>query len=302
MSAPRPAHPNRTLFITRRCTQRAFLLKPCEMTNQAFLYCLGEAAERCNVALHWVQVLSNHYHLGCYDSEGRFPELIEQLHKMVAKVMNAHWGRWENFWATEQTSVVELVEPHDSFDKMIYSLTNPVKDHLVERVTDWPGASSLDAQLFAKDITVRRPHKFFADDGAMPEEVTLRFTRPRGFEHLSHEAWVDKIRQAIAEREASAARDRAERGIGIVGRKQIRRQSPFDSPNSHAPRRKLSPRVAAKNKWRRIEVLQRNKRWQLAYAEALKAYRTGEKPAVFPAGTYKLRVQYNVACEPAAAA
>jgi hypothetical protein len=57
----------------------------------------------------------------------------------LAKLQNVHWGRWEAFWAGEQTSVVDLIQPADAFDKMIYTLTNPVKDHLVERATVWTG-------------------------------------------------------------------------------------------------------------------------------------------------------------------
>jgi hypothetical protein len=43
MSAPRPVFPGRYLFITRRCTQREFLLRPDEETNNAFVYALAEA-------------------------------------------------------------------------------------------------------------------------------------------------------------------------------------------------------------------------------------------------------------------
>ncbi len=50
----------------------------------------------------------------------------------------------------------------------------------------------------------------------------------------------------------------------------------------------MSPRVAAKNKWRRIEVLQRNTDFLTDYAAALEAYQAGNAEFVFPAGTYQL--------------
>ena len=49
MSLPRQVIPGRFYMITRRCTQRQFLLRPDEQTNNAFLYCLAEAAQRCDV-------------------------------------------------------------------------------------------------------------------------------------------------------------------------------------------------------------------------------------------------------------
>src|SRR6266496_2947312 len=46
MSRPRQILPGRFYQVTRRCTQRQFLLRPDEITNQAFSYCLGEASQR----------------------------------------------------------------------------------------------------------------------------------------------------------------------------------------------------------------------------------------------------------------
>jgi hypothetical protein len=51
--------------------------------------------------------------------------------------MNSLRGRWENFWSSERTSVLRLVDPADVLDKMVYALTNPVKDNLVAKVTEW---------------------------------------------------------------------------------------------------------------------------------------------------------------------
>lgn len=43
---------------------------------------------------------------------------------------------------------------------------------------------------------------------------------------------------------------------------------------------------ACKNKWRRIEVLGRLKEFLLVYREAWRAFKSGVKDVVFPAGTY----------------
>jgi len=44
---PRQVLPRQFYLITRRCTQRQFLLRPDAATNNAFLYCLIHAALRC---------------------------------------------------------------------------------------------------------------------------------------------------------------------------------------------------------------------------------------------------------------
>ena len=56
----------------------------------------------------------------------------------------------------------------------------------------------------------------------------------------------------------------------------------------HAPRRTLSPRVAAFSKWHRIEALQRNQAFVATYRAARCDWLAG-LPVVFPAGTYWLR-------------
>ncbi len=147
MTAPRPIYPDQYSFVSRRCTQRQFLLRPDETTAMIFMYCLAEAAERFGIGVVGVLVMSNHYHAVFHDPHACLPAFLAHFHKMVAKVMNRRWNRQENFWASEQTSIVRCEHPEDQLNKLIYTLTNPVKDHLVAKATDWPGASSLGAQL-----------------------------------------------------------------------------------------------------------------------------------------------------------
>jgi hypothetical protein len=71
-------------MITRRCTQQQFLMRPDEATNNNFLYCLGEAAQRFGIVLLLSQMLSNHHHTDVYDPHGRINEFTEHFHKMFA--------------------------------------------------------------------------------------------------------------------------------------------------------------------------------------------------------------------------
>jgi putative transposase len=64
---PRQVLPRQFYLITRRCTQRQFLLHPDPATNNAFLYCLIHAALRCEVEVVLPCAMSNHYHVVIYD-------------------------------------------------------------------------------------------------------------------------------------------------------------------------------------------------------------------------------------------
>lgn len=298
MTLPREVVPGRSYLITRRCTQRQFLLRPDDKTNQAVLYCLAEAAQRFQIDPYWLGTVSNHYHGGIGDPLGNYPKFLAHFHRTLAKVLNARWRRRENFWASEQTSVVRLLEPEDHFGKMIYSLGNPVQAGLVDTALNWPGANSLRAQLDDKPLKVQRPAWFFREDGDMPEEVELHFKRPPGFEHLSQAEWRERIEEALAELEKKAARERRRRGVRVVGRRAVTKQSPSRTPSTVRGRRRLRPRLACRNKWRRIEALRRNAEFQRRYRKAYQALRAGEHDVVFPAGTYQLSVLGHVRVEP----
>ena len=275
-------------MVTRRCTQRQFLLRPDTETANAFVYCLALAANRARMQVVAFLAHSNHHHTIVVDTEGRMPEFLEAFHKLFAKHQNALRGRWENFWSSEATSVVELLDPEDVLAKMTYVLSNPVKDQLVERVDQWPGASSLRTHLDGRTLHAHRPWRFFRKAGLQPESLTLSCARPPGFGHLGHNEWRALIESRLHAAEVAAAGERRARGIRVLGRGQVLRQRPTDRPRSHEPRRQLSPRVAGVNKWARIEALQRNKTFLAAYRAARDLWQAG-LDAVFPTGTYWLR-------------
>jgi putative transposase len=294
---PRQVAPGRSYMLTRRCTQRKFLLTPRKEMQQAFWYCFAVAVRRFNIRVLSVVAMGNHYHATIEDPDGSYPEFTRYFHSLLARCGNVLLGRWENFWDPEQSGVLELVDPDTSFRKMVYTLTNPVQDHLVQKACHWPGASSLIYQLNDSALTVKRPRKFFCEDGCMPDEVTIRFQRPRGFEHLSHDEWTEKLRAAINGEEKKAAANRRETGRKLLGRKAVRRQTPFSQPSTFAKRRGIVPRIATRNKWLRIERLEHNKRFQQRYRDAFARRTGGEPDAVFPYGTYKLRVLNLVDCD-----
>ena len=75
-------------------------------------------------------------------------------------------------------------------------------------------------------------------------------------------------------------------------------QRPFARPGPGEPRRKLNPRVAARDKWKRIEALSRLVGFLRAYRDALSALRAGVRDVVFPTATYLLRIEHGVQCAP----
>ena len=289
MTAPRQILPGTTYLVTRRCSQRQFLLKPSKATNETFLYLLAVAAHRFGVEVHAFCVLSNHFHLVVTDPHAQLPAFHQFLDALLARALNASLGRWEAFWAPNSYSAVSLSSPSDVLDKAAYVLANPVAANLVRSGRLWPGLWSPPEWIGAKTLEVTRPKHFFDQKGALPEQASLRLTPPPGF--ASAEDFRDQLVAAVAEREAQAHAPE-----GFLGAARVLAQKATGRPAPGEPRRTLNPTIAARDKWKRIEALGRLVEFLRSYRSAWAARRAGRADTVFPPGTYLLRVVHGVPC------
>jgi REP element-mobilizing transposase RayT len=293
MTAPRQVLAGTTYLVTRRCFQRQLLLRPSESTDQIFLFVLAVAAQRFGVRVHAFCVLSNHFHLVVTDHDARLPAFEQYLDSLVARAVNAVLGRWESFWAPASYSAVALQTPDDVVDKVAYTLANPVAAGLVERGRDWPGLWSGPRQA-GQGICVKRPGVFFRAKGPLPDEARLELAVPEGF--ASAEEFGERVAAALADREERARAALREQRREPLGAAAVVEEEPSSQPKPNEPRRQLRPRVAARDKWKRIEALGRLVEFLRTYREAWRALRSGLRDVVFPAGTYSLRVFHGVRC------
>ncbi len=290
MTAPRQVLNGTTYLVTRRCAQRQFLLRPCKTTNDIFLYVLAIAAHRFDIQVHAFCVLSNHFHLVLTDPHARLPAFHQFLDALVARALNASIGRWEAFWAPNSYSAVTLVSPSDIVDKAAYVLANPTAAGLVRSGRLWPGLWSAPERMGGDAYEVVRPKHFFDPKGALPERAILQLTPPQGF---TAEEFRERLATSLADREAEAVRDA--RG-GFLGVARVLSQKPTERPRRGEPRRTMSPRVAARDKWKRIEALGRLVEFLRSYRSAWSKRREGKADAIFPCGTYLMRVAHGVPC------
>lgn len=292
---PRCILPGTTYLITRRTTQRLFLLRPSTTINAALRYCLALAQKRApGVELHAVTFMSNHYHIVLTDKEGELPVFTEELHKLIARCLNSHHARWENFWAGgAQTSHVQLVTSDDVLDKIAYTLANPTEALLVSHGSQWPGV-----RLYRKGSYVAKKPKFFFrtqdEGGKLPDSLKLELTAPPiGV----HEKRADDVVQRAASAREKRLRDEANAaGKSFLGAKGVLRQKIYNAPQAPAPRRGMSPTVACQDKWRRIEALADNAEFAEAHDAAREDFIAGNRDAVFPAGTYRFQKQFGACC------
>ena len=295
MTAPRQILAGNTHLVTRRCSERRFFLRPSRLTNEIFLYVLAVAAQRYRMLVHAFCVMSNHYHLIVTDADAQLPAFMQYLDSLVARATNSLLGRWEGFWSSETSySAIAHGATEDIVRKTAYVLANPVSAGLVRRAREWPGLWTAPEKLGTAAFTALRPRTFFRSGGAMPESAELVLSVPPGF--ASVEQFQSAVAAALSDLEDERHHDVVAARGGFLGRARVLAQSPFSRPAAAAPRRGLSPRVAAADKGNLVEALSRLVGFLRAYREAWTARRAGARDVVFPAGTYLLRVAHGVRC------
>lgn len=271
-------------LITRRCTQRQFLLRPDDATNNAFMYCLAVAAIKCGIDVIYTLAESNHHHTVIFDRYGLVSAFVEHFHKLLARSQNALRGRWENFWSSDEPCITRLLDRDTVIEKIIYTASNPVKDRLVERAHHWPGPNAYSAFMNGRTIRATRPRHFFRDAGPMPEEVTLNLVIPEQLGSASDV--IREVRDGVAAVEESARLERQTTGTRVIGRRRILDQSWKSSPSSAEPRRNRRPRFAGSVAVR-VPALASYRAFLGAYRRARLRWLQG-MPTLFPVGTYWL--------------
>lgn len=304
VTAPRRVLPNSVYMVTRRCVQRQFLLRPGRTTADVFGYCLGLAASQFNIGVIAATVMGNHYHALIHDRDGLFPKFLECLHRNVAKCLNAAYGRWENFWSTEETCVTRLPTSAEVLDKLVYVITNPVTADLVDEAASWPGFTTW--KLPPQGQRFERPRHYFRSDdrdGAasarrlQPSTVILSLSPPPPSHRIgSVEEWNVLVAKAVRGREGILRAERARRRIRIPNRRRLVDQSWSDQPSSTARHRKLRPVVSGHGKVF-LEEIRSLQEFRRNYRKARLLLAGGFRDVPFPFGTWKLRM-VGLTCHP----
>ena len=89
----------------------------------------------------------------------------------------------------------------------------------------------------------------------------------------------------------------AAEGRSFLGARRVLAQKRTARPAAKEPVGGLNPRIAARDKWKRIEALTGLVEFRRAYRAAWRRMRDGTRDVLFPAGTYWLRIAHGARCE-----
>lgn len=301
VTLPRQVLPGVTYLITRRVSQRQFLLKPTPLSRQVVEYCFHRACQIYGVDLHSLQVIDNHYHATATDVRGELPNFMAWVDREIAKCMNETYDRAENFWSDDHYSAVALHDAEAVFAKTVYVFVNVVKALLVKDYREWHGVRSTPQDWLRAPKVVKRPEFHFDQKDKRWAEVECRYTIPPQFRDRDPALFVQDMEAAIEERQREIRAEAARNDKTFVGQKRLENLNPFDKPKSAHVKGKLNPTFAAGTAQGQKHARDMLHAFRGAYVEALSKWRQG-LACMFPAGTFWLARFAHVACAPLDAA
>jgi REP element-mobilizing transposase RayT len=142
---PRPIrmlNPSEIFFVTARCFQRRFLLRPSQETVEVLGGVLARSVRVHGVELFAFSVISNHLHLIVRAPRGNLPRfmqyLLTNISKKIGKLVRWRGSFWERRYSAEP-----ILDETALLERLTYVLSHGVKEGLVRRCRDWPGLSCL---------------------------------------------------------------------------------------------------------------------------------------------------------------
>lgn len=292
----KPVEPGTRCKLTRRCLDRKLFLTPDEHADDLrnFIgYSYGLAVRDTGVKLHAAVVLSNHHHTDISDPEGRRPQFSQRFNSLLARGINALRGRTGTFWDGSGPCDTRQPSDEETLEDLVYTLVNAVKAALVKHGDRWPGFTTYGWK-FGEVRRFKRPRWFFdPENDELPEVVELQLERPNIYPEMSNDELYELLMRKVRAREREIHDELRQKNRRFMGETKLRRQRWYRTPRSSEDRFRVKPSVASSSKWHRIAQLQRDRRWERAYAKARESHRKGEATE-FPHGTYWMRVHLGV--------
>ena len=288
MTRPRRVVPGATVLLTRRCTERRFLLVPRDVTPKLFRYLVALTAKRHGLLIHAVSVMTNHYHILATDMRGCHPDFARDLDSMVARALNAEYGRSEAVWSSRGLNTVEVIGQQAVWDKLVYTIANPVAAGLVRTPADWPGFRTLPRDIATGPIPVRRPTARWFRTSRAPKEATLELTIPPALSHLEPDEFRAELTRRVGERVAEIRAQMKREKRSFMGRRRVMKQPRDGKPKKPETHFGRVPAIACKDPTRRKQELKALREFLTLYAEARERWLDGDAEVLFPFGTFEM--------------
>ncbi len=294
---PRLFEPNVVYDITVQTVDRQFLFKPAPEITNIFGASLARAQRAFPVDIHYGLANVTHPHLGVSASDEQLNNLEPFFNlsaSLVACEVNRFWHRKGPLWMS-RVHMAPCVSDERAEERLYYAMTNPMKDGLVDKLSQYPGFSTYrelargeGQRYYYFDRTAwwkqggpagkRRLEEFIV---WLPLEVTpLPHLR-----QLTAPQRETRFRHGLKEKEEQFREERKSAGRIVLGVKGLRELDHKDRPKTDH-KRTVQPLCHASTTEQWNEYRTRYRETQKARMEASIAFRQGRFDVEFPRGTF----------------
>lgn len=272
--------------ITTRTLQERFLLRPGVTERLLILGVIGRGLALYQaIRLHAFTFLSNHMHmLASAADPAQLAAFTGYVNGNVARVIG-RLHQWRGpFWSS-RARVIPVLDDASVIGRLRYILAHGVKELLVERSEDWPGACSTPGLLGQRmeGTWLRRGARGVSGQAECVERYEVPLTAIPPWHTLDVAEIVARTRAMLDD---IAETERAKRVAPVAGVAAVLAQDPHDRPA--APSQRRAPRCHASTPLMRRAYREAYVQFVESYRRASALARTAPATTVasFPPGSF----------------
>lgn len=275
--------------------QSRYLLRPSPELERRVLGVLGRAQRRTGIEIHAFVFASNHYHLLVSpESPAQLVRFMNEVQSNVAREAGDLHDWKDRFWSRRYRHIPISDEPEAQVSRLRYCLAHGVKEGLVARCRDWPGASCIRALAEGEQLEgiwydrtayyEARRSRGRADLEEFATTESVRLSPLPCWRHLTAEETRERVVRLVAEIEQSAHRHRLATGDGVAGVRAVRRRDPHDRPKR--TKRGPAPRFHAATREAWLVLREAARAFADEFRHAAELLRRGDPSPDFPPGAF----------------
>ncbi len=219
--------PGQSVACSRRTTRRHYLFTPDEWgeVENAFWYCLAQAAHEHGIEVHAAVLMSTHPHTLNTDKRGTRPLFYRDFHRNFANFLKVFRGWPAEVLDKRQTAEHEPLAPEAMVRDIAYLIVNPPSAFAVRYPKDWPGPKTLPRDIGRRVVRAKRPSRYFdPNNPKWPEVIELELTMPAILlDAYGEEEARTRIAAEVHRLQREAVAEARRKGIAFKGARRVMR-------------------------------------------------------------------------------
>jgi hypothetical protein len=280
--------------VTCRILQGRLLLRPSLELNDIIAGTLGRAQRLYPVDIVAFVPASNHYHLILWVKDAkRLARFAGYFNSNLAREVARLTGWTGKVWERRYQAIVISDEEAAQVERLRYVLAHGIKENLVARLRDWPGIHCVRQIVDGEPLTGTwldrtQEHAARRRRGEDPDQYatseTAAFSPLRCWNHLSPEAYRERVGKIATEIEEGAAAARKRTRAEPFGAAKVLTQDPSTRPER--VKKSPAPLLHAASKAARQVFYEGFALFVAAYRMAAEKLQKGDPRPGFPWGSF----------------